>query len=56
VNRLAGKFHVGLIYEMFDAPAFFGCADKQWSVTYEPRASKHNSRQLVGSGAAWRSA
>jgi hypothetical protein len=55
VNRLAGRFHVGMIYEMFDGPAFFACADKQWSVTYGPRASKHNSRQLVGSGAKRRS-
>jgi len=54
VNRLAGKFHVGMIYEMYDGPAFFACADKQWS-PQGARAGKHNSRQLVGSGVAWHS-
>ena len=56
VNRLAGKFHVGMIYEMFNGPAFFACADKQWSAVYGPRVSKHNNPQRVGSGAEWRSA
>jgi hypothetical protein len=45
VNRLAGKFHVGMIYY----------ADEQWSAIWGPRASKQNSRQVVGSGVEWRS-
>jgi hypothetical protein len=54
VNRLAGKFHVGCLYDVDGRPAFYACADRQWCAHYGARASKHNSRQLIGSGAVRR--
>ena len=56
VNRLAGRFHVGCIYEIQGLPAFYACADRQWSARFGPRLGKHNQRQLVGNGAVRRDA
>jgi hypothetical protein len=57
VNRLAGKFHVGMIYACRDYhtgdyyPAFYCSADRQWCARLGPRAAKHNTRQTIGNGA-----
>jgi hypothetical protein len=40
VNRLAGKFHVGMIYERSDGPLFEMSAVTQWSATYGPASEK----------------
>jgi hypothetical protein len=56
VNRLAGKFHVGAIYEIAGLPAFYCSADRQWSPIHGAVRRKHNSRQTVGNGALRRDA
>lgn len=51
VNRLAGLFHVGMIYEdQSQGLCFAASADRQWSVRYGAIRRKHNTRHLVGSG------
>ena len=56
VNRLAGLFHVGMIYFHRDfhsrqvEPHLLTSADRQWSPTAGAIARKHNVRQRVGSG------
>jgi len=54
VNLLAGKFHVGMICEIRGLPAFHACADRQSCPWHGARRSKHNTRQIVGSGGAER--
>ena len=51
VNRLIGRFHVGLIYEHKWSGLYFAmCADRQWTARDGPLARKHNTRNRVGSG------
>lgn len=56
VNRLAGLFHVGLIYQRQDwhsgqvEPYFLCSSDRQWSPTMGSIRRPHNIRQRVGSG------
>lgn len=54
VNRLAGQFHVGMIYvrqwRRGRAVYFTMSADRQWSSNHGPIQRPHNVRQRVGSG------
>jgi hypothetical protein len=54
VNRLAGLFHVGMIYVRRywgrDETYFVTSADRQWSSDRGAITRKHNVRQRVGSG------
>jgi hypothetical protein len=51
VERLAGLFHVGLIYVRAGMPVVRMSADRQWDPQWGPTVARKHIQQTVGNGA-----